>query len=76
MLSFLILPPLLSIMAISSTISVQTRSPPSSMPSYVKLPLFRFASSRWSCSGGYWARRDLATLIMCLGFPQSYGEDH
>lgn len=71
MLSLVILPPSDSIARSSSSISAHTRSPPRSMPSYVKLPVLRFASSRYSSSREYSSRRHFAMLRICSGFPHS-----
>ena len=59
-LSFRTLFPFLASSSSVSSISAVTRSPPNSMPSYVKLPELRLATKMCRRSSGYFSRREVA----------------
>jgi hypothetical protein len=53
------------------SISFATRSPPVSMPSYVKLPALRFVTRISSLSLGNFWRREVLTYFKCSGLPHN-----
>lgn len=69
MLIFFISCPLRASSSSFCSTSSATRSPPVSMPSYVKLPALRLATRTWSLSWGNLSRRVVLTYLRCYGFP-------